>query len=276
MQAAQALGRVQRHLVRVDHFAGELRHLLACQLSRLLLLLRWRSLLCSRLHVPVLEPGVHLLEVGLLKHGQPLEVVVAVRLLQELLVLLYCAGALLHRVQEFELARGLAPARLRLLAAGRHPGFGPLPGLDDLEVLLVGGCLVQARVQDVPSSGERLYVGNRIDGCAVTRAPGVGRLLRYDVELAVSDGPAQRYRLPPFLGGAGCVERLCEQPGNQEVASRPEPRLGQVEPLVPALLRMLLQRAPEPTLSLGRPRGPSGGAGGEEGQLPGGLGALAH
>ena len=102
VQVVQALGWVQRHLVRVDHFAGELRHLLARQLSGLLLLLQRRSPLSSLLHVLALVLGVHLLEGDVLEHLQLSEVVVAVRLLQQFLVLLYFA--VIQGVQECELA----------------------------------------------------------------------------------------------------------------------------------------------------------------------------
>ena len=91
------------------------------------------------------------MEVDSLEYLHLLEVKVAMGLFQQLRALLYLA--VVQCVQEFKFARVVTPARLRLLGVDRHPRFGPLPGLDNLEVLLVSGRLVQVWVQDVSCSG---------------------------------------------------------------------------------------------------------------------------
>ena len=96
-----------------------------------------------------LEPGIHLFETDVLERLQLFEVIVAVGLLQQLLVLSYLA--VVKCVQEFKLTL-IILASLRL-PRGWQPRFGPLPGLDNLEVFLISGGLVQVRVQDVPCGG---------------------------------------------------------------------------------------------------------------------------
>ena len=85
VQIIQALDRVQRYLVRVDHFAGEFCHLFACQLPGLLLLLHQGFLPVDLPHVPVLVLRAHLFDIDILEYFQPFEVVIAMRLLQQLL-----------------------------------------------------------------------------------------------------------------------------------------------------------------------------------------------
>ena len=86
----------------------------------------------------------HFSEVDILERLHLLEVIVAVGLLQQFLVLSYFA--VVQRVQEFKLALALVPASLRFPRLCRHPRFGPPPGLDNLEVLRISGCLVHVWV----------------------------------------------------------------------------------------------------------------------------------